>query len=374
MISTVELESRIQNRELCVNCGACEGMCPYWHSFRGRMTHDYECSREEGRCVAFCPRMPTDIKALRDRFFESASVLTGIGPFRGLYIARAADTAVRERSQHGGAVTALAELALKEGFIDAAVMTRSKGGLSPEGFLAASAEEIRSCRGSSFQIPAALSVLNAALKEDRYKKLGVIGTPCKTLAVYKMMAKPIPERDNNADNIGLVIGLFCGWGLDWNGLERLIAKHADPSGVGHIDIPPSKYHCMALEGTGGKTEIDLDEVVPLVRKSCRLCTDMTAEFSDISVGGARSGDGWEVDKGWNQIIVRTEKGAALLEAARLSGVLEFKEVPEANLEKLIKASLGKKRTGIANITALTGDPQDLGYLNPSAELFREFIG
>ncbi|MPL96549.1 hypothetical protein SDC9_42731 [bioreactor metagenome] len=374
MISTVELENRVIRKGLCVNCGACEGMCPYWHSIRGRMTHDYDCSREEGRCLSFCPRMPTDLEALRDTFFDSGTVLNEIGPFRGLYLTRASDRAVREGSQHGGTMTALVELALAEGFIDAAVLTKSNGGLSPEGVLATAAEEIRNCRGSSFQIPAALSVLNTALKEDRYKKIGVVGTACKTLAVYKMMAKPIPERDNNAENIGMVFGLFCGWGLDWNGLETLVKSYTDPTAVRRMDIPPSRFHCMTLEGETGRAEISLDEVTPLVRGSCRFCTDMTAEFSDLSVGGARSGDGWETDKGWNQVITRTDKGAALLELARAKGVLEFRKVPEANLEKLKKASLGKKLSGIKNIMALTRDRDDLSYLAPSADLFTEILG
>lgn len=370
MISTVELDGKVIEKDFCVNCGACEGMCPYWHSLKGRMMHDYECSREEGRCVSFCPRMPTDLKRLREKFFDAGTVADGLGPFRALYLTRAADPAIRSGSQHGGSVTALMELAIQEGFIDAAVMVKANGGLSPESVLAATAEEIRACRGSSFQIPATLSVLNEALKEDRYKKIGVVGTPCKTLAVYKMMSKPIPERDNNADHIGMVFGLFCGWGLDWRGLETLVGQHTGPEGVSHIDIPPSKYHCMTVEGNCGKTEINLDEVTPLVRKNCRFCTDMTAEFADISVGGARSGDGWDVDKGWNQVIVRSDKGASLLELARLKGVLEFREVPAFNLDRLKKASINKKRMGIENIIALTGDRRDLQYLTPSAEMFK----
>ena len=369
MISTVELDLKVIDNDFCVNCGACEGMCPYWHSLHGRMMHEYECCREDGRCVGFCPRMPTDLEALRDKFFAANTVLDGLGPFRGLFLTRAADSSIRCGSQHGGTVTALLELAIKEGFIDAAVTAKSSGGLSPQSVLAVSAEDIRSCRGSSFQIPATLAVLNAALKEERYKKIGVVGTPCKTLAVYKMMSKPLPDRDNNADNIGMVFGLFCGWGLDWTGLETLVGRFAKPDGVSHIDIPPSKFHCMTIDGECGKTEVNLDDVTPLVRKNCRFCTDLTAEFADISVGGARSGDGWEVDKGWNQTIVRTEKGAALLELARIKGVLEFREVPEFNLERLKKASVGKKRTGVGNIVSLTGDPGNLQYLTPSVGMF-----
>ena len=63
------------------------------------------------------------------------------------------------------------------------------------------------------------------------------------------------------------------------------------------------------------------------------------------MGGARSADGWDVDKGWNQVIVRTDKGEQLLNLAREKGILEFKEVPETGLEKIKNASMGKKRNG-----------------------------
>ena len=138
-----------------------------------------------------------------------------------------------------------------------------------------------------------------------------------------------------------------------------------------MDIPPSKYHSLDLREDGKTVSVNLDEVLPLVRSGCRYCTDMTAEFADLSVGGARSADGWDVDKGWNQVIVRTEKGQKLLDLAREKGVLEFKETPETGLEKLKGASLGKKRTGIRNLRELTGDPENLGYLNPCKGLFQD---
>ena len=33
--------------------------------------------------------------------------------------------------------------------------------------------------------------------------------------------------------------------------------------------------------------------------------------------------------------------------------------------------MGKKRTGVKNLRQLTGSEDDLGYLNPSAELFKD---
>ncbi len=367
MLSTIALDTQVIRKGLCTGCGACQGLCPYWGNVDDRTICFFDCERRDGRCQQFCPRMPTDLDALRKQFFPAETILPEIGPFRGLYLTRAADPAIRGSAQHGGTMTALVELALREGFIDAAVLTRSQGGLSPEGVLATTAEEVRSCAGSSFQVPPTLAVLNRALKENVYHSIGVVGTPCKTLATYKMKAKPLAENDNNADNIGMVFGLFCGWGLDWEGLQTLTGRYADQ--VDHMDIPPSKYHSLELRQNGETISVDLDEVTPLVRSGCHYCTDMTAEFADLSVGGARSADGWDVDKGWNQVIVRSEKGAQLLELAREQGVLEFKDVPETGLDKLKGASMGKRRTGIRNLRQLTGSETDLGYLSPSAALF-----
>lgn len=371
MLSTIALDTQVLRPGLCTGCGACQGLCPYWGSVDGRTVCFFDCERRDGRCQRFCPRMPTDLDALRRQSFPAETILPQIGPFRGLYLARAADESIRASAQHGGSMTALVELALEEGFIDAAVLTRSRGGLAPEGVLAATAEEVRSCSGSSFQVPPTLAVLNRALKEDRYHSIGVVGTPCKTLAVYKMKAYPLPEEEDRSGNIGMVFGLFCGWGLDWDGLNALTAAHADPAKVSHMDIPPSKYHSLELREEGETVSVDLDEVTPLVRSGCRYCADMTAEFADLSVGGARSADGWDVDKGWNQIIVRSEKGQRLLDLAREKGVLEFKEPMEGGLEKLQKASMGKKRTAAANLRQLTGRPDGLGYLEPSRELFKD---
>ena len=374
VLSILELERKVVKTDLCTNCGACQGMCPYWKSCDGRTFVDYECDRKEGRCKYFCPRMPSDLKALADKFFPAEDFVPELGPVKDLYLTRAADPAIRDGAQHGGTMTALVKLALEEGFIDAAVLSKAgelegsaeqTGTLNPAGVLVTDPEEVAGCKGSSFQIPPTLAVLNEALKDDEYKKIGVVGTPCKTLATYKMMAKPFEDNDNHADNIGMVFGLFCGWGLDWKGMDAL-------GDAAHVDILPSKFHRMDMDDR----QVDLDDVLPLVRKNCNYCYDMTAEFADLSVGGARSSEGWDVDKGWNQLIVRSDKGAALVALAREKGVLEFREFGDedakaAAMDKLKKASASKKAKAVAALKEMT-ERDDLNYLEPSRELFEEF--
>lgn len=367
MLSILELERKVVKKELCTNCGACQGMCPYWKSHEGRTFIDYECDRKEGRCKFFCPRMPIDLEALRKKYFDDVDYIQELGPVKALYLTRAANPEIRAKAQHGGTMTALVELALAEGFIDAAVLSKAEATLDPTACLVTDPAEVRNCSGSSFQIPPTMATLNEALKEDIYKKIGLVGTPCKTLAAYKMKAKPFEENDNNADNIGMVFGLFCGWGLDWKGMEAL----GDAS---HVDILPSKYHRMDMDDR----QIDLDEVLPLVRKNCSYCYDMTAEFADLSIGGARSSDGWDTDKDWNQLIVRSEKGMQLLKLAEDKGVLEFKEFGDAAskdvaMDKLKQASASKKAKAVSAIIEMTGNEDDLNYLQDSKKLFDKYI-
>ncbi len=108
----------------------------------------------------------------------------------------------------------------------------------------------------------------------------------------------------------------------------------------------------------GTVPVSLDEVNPCVRASCRSCADMTAEFSDLSVGSARLPEGWEEARGWNQLIVRTRRGSELLELARRRGVLEFRDVPAGNWEKLKAASLAKKRAAASCIRPCRRDAAD----------------
>ena len=349
MISTIELNDRVISQDLCTNCGACQGLCPYWTSEKGKTRSIFDCNRENGRCLHFCPRMPADLDALRKKCFEETEIIPELGPFKALYLARAVDPKIREHSQHGGCMSALVKLALEEGLIDAALLAKTRETLDAAAILTDDPQKVLESAGSSFQIPPSLGVLNRALKEDKYHRIGVVGTPCKTLAVYKMKSLPFPEDTNHAENIGMVFGLFCGWGLDWEGLDALARRHAGGARILHMDILPSKYHCLEIKTDKGLISVDLEEIYPLVRKSCSFCDDMTAEYADISVGGARSRDGWDVDKGWNQIIVRSDKGADLLALAREKGILEFKELPEGALEKLKKASQGKKKTAERNL-------------------------
>jgi coenzyme F420 hydrogenase subunit beta len=345
-----ELGEQVLNAGLCMGCGACVGLCPYQALYHDRTVVLHACDLEQGRCYAVCPQTPTDRDALQHMLFCETDCTPEMGAVKGFFITRATDEGIRRRSQHGGTVTALMALALREGLIDTAILTDKGEELLPSSVTVCDAEAAGMQGKSRFVVSPTVAEFNRICLGNA-AKIGAVATPCQALAFAKMRkwgldaasSPHFQEAANNIKKLHLVVGLFCGWALSWHKLDALLKKKTDLDRVNGMDIPPSRYHTLEIYTTGETVRVPLDEVDPCVRESCRSCGDMTAEFSDLSVGSARLPEGWETARFWNQVIVRSEQGMALLELARRRGVLEFRMIPPGNLEKLKAASLGKKR-------------------------------
>jgi len=360
-----ELQDQVVRQGLCTGCGACVGLCPYQASYEDRTVFLDRCDLKEGRCYAFCPRTPTDLGSLRASLFNEADLTPEMGPLREFYIARARDPRVRGKAQHGGTVTALMGLALEQGFITEAILTEAGEDLLSREVNVNDPGKVLSLAKSRFVVSPVLGLFNRLAIGDR-QKIGIVATPCQTLALAKMR---LQDR-SPVDRLELVIGLFCGWALSWEKLLPLLQKKTGKSPILGMDIPPSRYHSLEVYTPSGTVEVSLDEVTPCVRDACWSCFDMTAEFSDISVGSARLPEGWEEARHWNQVIVRSPAGEKLLAMAKAKGVLEFRDVPEGNLERLKQAALNKKRAAVRNLVKRSGREDDLVYLDRHDPVFQ----
>ncbi|NWF57679.1 MAG: Coenzyme F420 hydrogenase/dehydrogenase, beta subunit C-terminal domain [Syntrophaceae bacterium] len=358
-----ELNQAVKDAHFCTGCGACVNLCPYQAHYRDQIVMLHPCDLKEGGCYAFCPRTPTDLEALKKKLFDPEDLTPELGAVKGFYITRAADPKVRAKAQHGGTVTTLITLALQEGLIDTAILAEEGRNLLPRETTAQDADSAQKLSRSKFVVSPNVAEFNRIAKEGG-KKIGIVATPCQALALAKMRMKPLKNYAERIDQLRLVIGIFCGWALSWKGLVEVLRKKIDLSEIEGMDIPPSKYHLLQLYTKKGTIDISLDEITSSVRGACWYCPDLTAEFSDLSVGSARLPEGWEVAKGWNQVIVRTSLGQRLLNLAKNRGLLEFREVPAENLPRLKTASLGKKRTAVKNLKLRSGDPKKLFYLDP----------
>ncbi len=329
-----ELLQDVLNRDFCIGCGACVDLCPYFRNFRGKTSMLFPCTLPRGRCFAYCPKAEVDLDALAEGLLGRPYDGSPLGELREVVAARGADRADLQGCQEGGTVTTLVTLALESGRIEAAALTDRRG-VMPFPRLVTDPSEVKACASSKYAAAPSLAALNRAVRQG-HRKIGVVGTPCQVTATAQMRLNPL-EEENFSDPTGLVIGLFCTWALDARGLEALLERRLDTAKIRAMDLPPPPSERMIVETEDGeRLEIPLEEIRPLVPPACRICPDMTSEFADLSVGVM------EGRPGWNTLIVRTERGAELVEEARRLGRLETEPIPEENLEHLREAAANKK--------------------------------
>jgi coenzyme F420 hydrogenase subunit beta len=274
-------------------------------------------------------------------------------------ISRAVDDGLRSHAQYGGTVSTLVAFALRSGLIDTAVLTASDSGLLPSGRAVRDEAGVLACAGSNFVASPTLQTFNREAAGDA-QRIGVVATPCQALALAKMKASPLENR-NNIDKLKLVIGLFCTWSLRYEDFVRFLGERVPLDQIVKVDIPPPPANAFEVYTDSTRLTIPLDQVRTFTRVTCNCCLDMTSEFADVSVGAA------EGIEGWNTLLVRTDAGAKLVEAARAAGFLEVAALPDASLEHLKEAALLKKRRALSNIVETTGSRDDLLYLEPSRQ-------
>ena len=360
-----ELFSEVIDAGLCALCGACAGGCPYLVPYKGRIVLMDNCTLSEGQCYQYCPRTYTDMNAVSQHILGVPYNEDEIGTTREVLMARSTEVKIRERAQYGGTVTTLLTLALVEGLIDGAILTRMSADKTPGVFLAQTAEEVLQSAGSSYMACPVLEAYNHIPRENNHR-LGIVAMPCQVLAISKMKIEP-PQNRFNINNIGLVIGLFCTWALSPDGFHKFLKENLDLPGVTKFDIPPPPANRLDAYTPSGKISFPLDQIRQFTMPTCAYCLDMTSEFADISVGSV------EGIEGWNTVVVRTEAGSELLEIARAKGNLETASLPHQNLAHLKEAALLKKKRALQEIINRSGDQKNLIYLGLSGSVVDKLL-
>lgn len=332
------LQALVLDTNLCTGCGACIGLCPYFRSYRGKTVALFPCILMTGRCFDFCPKVEVDLDNLSEKFFGRSYDGNPLGSYQTVMISRADEKVGNAAFQAGGTVSAIIYFALKKGYLDGAVLT-DRDGLLPIPRFVTNPEDVFTCVSSKYSAAPTLSALNQGIR-DGFTQIGVVATPCQVLSTAHMRSNPLDDKAF-VDPTGLVIGLFCTWALDFRPFEKFVSDRVDIKNITKVDIPPPPSDLMEIYlGGDQKIEIPLDEIRPLVLAGCSYCADMTAEFSDISVGVL------EGQPDMNTLIIRTERGRKIVDEAQKEGYLVVSDMPAENLEHLKSAAGNKKRRAV----------------------------
>jgi coenzyme F420 hydrogenase subunit beta len=333
-----ELVDKVINQGICVKCGACVNLCPYFDYYDGRIVVTDDCHAETWRCLQLCPRGDCDETSLGKEGVAQEE-RSEIGPFREIFVARANNEEIRGKAQYGGFVSSFLIYALEERLVRAAILTDKGDEISPSGLIARDRPDILKCAGSRYTGAGGLAAFNRAIKDDR-KRLAVVGLPCQMEALARMR-RMNPDGEERDSRVSLKVGLFCTWALDYRKLRDYLNTKGIGGPIQKYDIPPPPAQIFQIQTGRGWQDFPLDELRPLIQEGCTLCQDMTAEWADISVGTV------EGVEGWNTVVVRTERGAHLLSGFIEAGQLEIRALPGENLVHLKEASTNKRKRGIS---------------------------
>ena len=164
----------------------------------------------------------------------------------------------------------------------------------------------------------------------------MVGTPCQILAATKM------DRFMDEFPVDLKIGLFCMENFSYSYMKEMLKEYdTDMDDVKQFRI--EKGHLWLYKKDGKVIKISLDKAKKCMRKNCQVCMDFTSEQSDVSVGSVGS------PEGWSTVVIRTDKGLKLVEAAEKDNYIETKPISEGGLKIMEKLANEKKNENKAEI-------------------------
>jgi len=263
-----------------------------------------------------------------------------IGNYIECYSGFATDVKLRFGASSGGLITALLIFALKEKFIDGALVVGMKKGnpFEAEPFIARTEEEIFSAKGSKYCFISMNKILQK-LAESNLKKIAVVGLPCQIRVLKQVIEK---NRRLKGKNI-LYLGNFCNRTPSGKGLDFLLRKFKIRKGdVSKLDYrgcgwPGSMKICLT---SGGEIKIPLNEYWNILGSdyftplACFLCPDHTAEAADLSFGDAWLPEFKDDKLGTSLMILRTSLGQELVKKAS-----RFLKIKPIKAQKVIASQI-----------------------------------
>jgi coenzyme F420 hydrogenase subunit beta len=262
------------------------------------------------------------------------------GVFQKIYISRSRDEKILMNCQDGGVASAILTSALNLGLIDGAIVSGvdSSSRWLPTPVVVTQREAIIDNAGTRYSYSPNILALKTAVNEG-LKKFAFVGTPCQIRAIRRIQMNKLKKYIHP---LVFTIGLFCSESFSYQGL--MVEKIQKNMGIDLNDIIKMniKGKMLLHLQNGDVVKIPLNEVRECAGQKCKHCTDFSADFADISLGGI----------GLNQntlTIVRTEKGREVFNRIMHENSLAFESLNEHPvslklLKRLSRIKQKKQRT------------------------------
>lgn len=362
--------SEVVERDLCIGCGACAGICPRNH-LTMHMGGDGAyapclqgaCPANCGVCLRVCPFAVDQVSEtqLAEKVFppeaqlDRHAVLGYCGP---AWVGHVAEGAFRAQGASGGLATWLLHELLATGRVDAVACVRptaTPDQLYTYQLCRTSADILTGSRSAYYPVELSSVIQSIRQQEGR---VAIIGLPCVCKAVRLLMQV---DRRLTA-RIPYLLGLVCGHTVTRAFTEYL----ADTHGLNHRTLrcwqsrgkdpaqPASNYYYQGADDTRECRISFLPDVAQLwsakafTPRPCLLCDDVFAETADLVLMDAWLAPYTQDWRGANIAVSRHAELTAIIEQGRAQQRLELQPLDLTRVEASQAGVVREKRQLLAH--------------------------
>ncbi len=337
--SPAERLNRITEDAMCIGCGLCQSVAgPQTVQMQvvetgyerpvvtGELTHEMV-----DHLMDLCPG--TRIEGLPECEIDETTKTDLVwGPYQSMSLAHASDPDVRHKGSTGGVLTALGMYLVDSGEVDFILHARASTTEPTFGERAVSptAADVLAGAGSRYGPTAPLIDVLEQLDKDR--PFAFVGKPCD-IAALRNLAR-VDARVNTL--VKYMLTPVCGGFMPPQGMARFLDQEL---GINPEQVTGFRYRghgCPGLtrvETAGGMVHErrytdfwGTDENMWVLPFRCKVCPDGIGEAADIAAsdtwpGGSPDPATEDDDPGTNAVVVRTARGADLVDRAVAAGYL-----------------------------------------------------
>jgi coenzyme F420 hydrogenase subunit beta len=216
--------------------------------------------------------------------------------------------------------------------------------------------EVLAGAGARYGPAAPLRDLRTVL--DAGRPFALIGKPCDVTAV-RALAKLEPRL---ASQLRYALAMVCGGASELGKSHEVLTQF----GIEESEVSLFRYRGRGNPGLTriqthdgrdvGLTYAEMweDEAGWRIQPRCKICPDAIGEAADIVAGDTwPGGTPPENDDGFNSILIRTEAGGELFDAAVAAGVLTLgDDIPARHLDDFNPHQVVKKRAVAARLAGI----------------------
>ena len=273
------------NKEKCLECGICYLICPQTHVLDGDLNITYK--------------------------FSDFSLMP-LGFVENIYSCQATDKEFLKYGTDGGVVNSIINFLIEKRLIDGAIVAKTKSHFSREAIIAKNKEDLINASGVKLDISPQLDSVQKfhtytrslpKLKQYKFKKLALVGTPCQIYTIRCMQNLGIIP----SENIEICLGLFCYENFFFD--RKKIRQFEEEFNIKFKDIEKINIKenlIIKLKDEVKIIHIPFERLTDYMRPACGACSDFTNIYADISFGGLSSPDKFTT------VIVRTKKGKEII--------------------------------------------------------------